>query len=226
MEILLKLLSTTIKSNKSFEFLTMRKSIFCCLLTLFVLNSQNTIAQVSISGATCVVSGGEVGYLYNATGSMSDQDVFSWKVTGGTVVGSENSATNGSVIASGSTIRIIWNKGVSNGTIKLTNSRLGDSELSVKIVDFPNSISLPNGLINVGTTITITGSGPSSSICTPLSSFWWEVADAISGPFESIDGATDKNLTVVVNQGKKFYRRVLSVNGNLLFSNIISIDPQ
>ncbi len=194
-------------------------------MTISILFCRNTFAQVSISGATCVVSGGEIGYLYNATGNLSEQDVFSWKVTGGTLV-SENLPSNLLGSATGSSIRIIWNKGVSSGTIKLSNTRLGDYELTVKIVDFTNSISFPNGIVSAGATITITGSGPSSTICSPLCNFWWEVADAINGPFDNIDGATDKNLVVVANQSKKFYRRILSVNGNVLYSNIISIDPQ
>lgn len=203
----------------------MKLKIFCCLLTISIFFCRNTFAQVSISGATCVVSGGEIGYLYNATGNLSEQDVFSWKVTGGTLV-SENLSSNVLGSTTGSSIRIIWNKGVSSGTIKLSNTRLGDYELSVKIVDFTNSISIPNGIVSAGATITITGSGPSSTICSPLYNFWWEVADTINGPFDNIDGATDKNLVVVANQSKKFYRRILSVNGNVVYSNIISIDPQ
>lgn len=204
----------------------MRINILLFFLINGILFSQGSSAQVSISGATCVVSGGEVGYLYTATGNQTDQDILTWKVTGGTVVGTGTSTASGSVIATGSSLRIIWNKGISAGKIKLTNARLGESELSVKVIGFTNSISIPNTVIRIGSTVNITGTGPSSSACTALSNYWWEVASSAIGPFENIEGATDKNLTVVASQGKKYYRRILSVNGDVLYSNIISIDPQ
>lgn len=204
----------------------MRLNILIIIMANGLFFGQGADAQVSISGATCVVSGGEVGYLYTATGNQAGQDILTWKIMGGMVAGTESSTASGSVIATGSVVRIIWNKGIAEGKIKLNNTRLGDSELTIKVVGFNNSISIPNIVIRVGATISITGTGPSSTACMPLSNYWWEIADSAIGPFESIEGATEKNLTIVANQGKKYYRRVLSVNGDVIYSNIISIDPQ
>lgn len=201
-----------------------RRFILSTLLYLSIQSATN--AQVTISGSTCVVSGGELGYLYTATGNQQSSDNLSWKVTGGVIAGSTNSSLDGTLSATGGQVRIIWNKGISSGKIKLTNGRLGQTEITVTVIGYPNTISLAPGVIRIGSTVTISGSAPSSSGCAPLSNCWWEVAGSNVGPFTEVENATNRNLVITASAGKKYYRRVLSVNGDLLFSNIISIDPQ
>lgn len=202
----------------------MKRLILSLVGFLFFYGDSN--AQVTISGSTCVVSGGELGYLYTATGNQQSTDNLSWKVTGGIIAGSTSSAFDGTVSATGGQVRIIWNKGVSTGKIRLINGRLGQTEIAVTVIGYPNTISVGSGVVKVGNTITIAGSAPGSNTCIPLSNCWWEVAYSNAGPFTEIENAISRNLTIVATAGKKYYRRVLSVNGDLLFSNIISIDPQ
>lgn len=183
-------------------------------------------AQVTISGSTCVVSGGEVGYLYTATGNQQSGDNLTWKITGGVIAGTANGSFTTTVSATGAQVRVIWNKGITRGKIKVTNNRLGEFETTVTIITHPNTIAVNPGTIRVGSTVIITGSTPSSNSCTALSNYWWESADNNAGPFNEINNATSSNLTMTASAGKKFYRRVLSVNGDVLYSNIISVDPQ
>lgn len=199
---------------------------FVFIAVLFIVPLHELCAQVTISGTTCVVSGGELGYLYTATGNQQSNDQLTWKVTGGVIAGTTNTSFNATVGATGAQVRVIWNKGVSNGKLMLTNGRLGVTETTVTIISFPNTISLNATALRIGNTVTIGGSGAGSTACSPLSSYWWEWAPASAGPFAEIENATDKNLVITISAGKKYYRRVLAVNGDQLYSNIISIDPQ
>jgi hypothetical protein len=203
----------------------MKKKSFVIILIVLAVHYA-VLGQVSISGLTCVVSGGEVGYLYTATGNQQANDQLTWKITGGVIQGTVNTSFTSTLSASGAEVRVIWNKGVTTGKIKLTNGRLGVSETTVTIIDYPNTISVANAQITPGSTVTINGAGMASNVCIPLSNCWWEVASANSGPFNEIDNATSKNLSLTATLGKKYYRRVVSINGNVLYSNIISIDPQ
>lgn len=197
------------------------------LSTLLFLSIECAIyAQVTISGSTCVVSGGELGYLYTATGNLQPSDNLSWNVTGGVVAGSTVSTFDGTVSGTGGQVRIIWNKGIATGKLRLTNGRLGQTEITVIVIGYPNIISLPADAISIGSTVTLSGSAPSSNGCTPLSNCWWEVAESSLGPFREVENATSRNLTITAMAGKRYYRRVLSVNGDVIYSNIILIDPQ
>jgi hypothetical protein len=201
-------------------------------LSLFFLSaffcglSNTSHAQIATSGSVCAVSGSEIGYLYTATGDFQNADNLSWKITGGVIAGTNSNSFEGSVSATGAQVRIVWNRGINNGKIKVSSRRLGSSELTVNIISFPNSISVSNGVIRTGATVTILGSEPSFTVCKPLCNYWWESAAQNSGPFEEISGATGRSLSFNAVAGKRYYRRALSVNGDVLYSNIISIDPQ
>lgn len=194
-------------------------AFFCGLI-----NSSH--AQIGISGSGCAVSSSEIGYLYTATGNLQNADNLSWKITGGFIAGTNSNSFDGTVSGTGAQVRITWNRGINSGKIKVTSRYLGSSEITVNVISFPNSISVSNGVIRLGATVTIQGSEPSLNACRPLSNYWWESASQSNGPFEEIAGATSRNLSVTVAAGKRYYRRVLSVNGDVMYSNIISIDPQ
>ncbi|HVZ56090.1 MAG TPA: hypothetical protein VG870_05480, partial [Chitinophagaceae bacterium] len=177
----------------------------------------------SISGSTCVVAGGTLGYVYTLSGSYQSTDNLTWTVTGGTITPSGGTSKSGTVAQIGIQLKVIWDVGTStSGTIQCYDSRLGTKSLSVTKITIATTATPSSQSVGYGTSATITGGGPNSSACSPAYSFRWESGPTSSGPFNSL-GVTSQNLTVSPVQQSAYYRRGTSFNGETVYTPVVSI---
>jgi len=209
----------TFKNSKMTRYVLLVVTLFSCYVGI----GQ---PKVTISGTTCVASGGTTGYQYQLSGTIQNDDLLTWKITGGVFSNNGTPSLSGTISNIGTSVRVIWNKGITTGKLKVTNNRLGSFEQDITISKFDNVISINSGIIRIGSNVTINGTSSSSLSCVPLNTIWWESATVSNGPFNTIDNAIDKNLTISSISQKRYYRRVLSINGDVYYSNIILLDPQ
>jgi len=183
-------------------------------------------AQVSISGNSCATGGGTVGYLYTVSGLLDGADMVSWKVTGGTILGSSISTAKGSMEATSGQVRVVWNGNVSGGKVKVSCTRLGEAEIAVQVIQVTNSINLPSGVVKAGSNVPITGNILTASSCNLGNSYWWESSTSAEGPFVELGQGQDRSVAVAATNSKVFYRRALFVNGDIIYSNVIALVGQ
>ncbi|MFT3704798.1 MAG: DUF6443 domain-containing protein [Agriterribacter sp.] len=158
--------------------------ILCRLILgyLFTTGFLSTEAQ-SVSGPTCVVGGGNYEYtVAGFTGQLC--------VTGGVIVHFTNCMTNATP-----TIRVIWNTGITSGSIALTGYPSATLNVSVAPALQGGSPSNPTQNINYNTTpATISCSVATFGSCTPTYVYQWQLStDAVS--YTNISGATSQNLS-------------------------------
>ncbi|HVZ56091.1 MAG TPA: hypothetical protein VG870_05485 [Chitinophagaceae bacterium] len=192
---------------------------------LVVAPSIGAYSQISVVGADCALGGGTTGYLYSATGNIDSGEVLTWKVSGGIVAGSPSlSAT--SINAAGTQIRVVWSRQVSKGSVSVTSQHLGTYTLNVTVGSLNNTLpsltSQPSkgGMVTLGTGTLVSAS------CQVLFDCWWEVGPTQNGPFEPLDGQKGTSLYLANCTQTQYYRRVISYNSDVMYSNPILVDPQ
>jgi hypothetical protein len=193
------------------------------MVAINVFLPSRSMAQITINGMTCVTAGGSNGNVYTISGNTNGADKITWTVTGGVIVGNNTGTASGSIDAIGNQIRVVWNNSLTTGKINISCDRLGKSSLSVNIISINNTISTGKLNYPLGASFTITGAGPLSKGCVPMFNYWWEKSDAATGPFNAIDNESGQHLQVAQLSGKTFYRRVLSINGDIIYSNVLAV---
>lgn len=204
----------------------MRKLKFVCFTFLILLTGTLAHGQVSISGNSCATGGGTVGYLYTVSGLLEGADLVTWKITGGTILGTSMSTSKGTMDATGGQVRVVWNGSVSAGKVKVSCTRLGEAEIAVQIIQVTNTINLPSSVVNAGSKVSITGNILPASSCNLGNSYWWESSNSADGPFVDLGQGQDRSVAVAATSSKMFYRRVLAVNGDIIYSNVIALVGQ
>ena len=189
------------------------------VLVFFGLTCQ---AQLSMSGSNCVVNGGTTGYQYTISGAWQPQYTISWTISGGVVAGTSNTTKSGTIASIGPSLRVVWNANATGAYVQVTVQVLGSNTKTVTVVTIPNTVSPSSQLVNYGSSATITGGSPGAG-CAPSYSFWWETSANSGGPFTTVSGATTQNLTVNPVTQTAYYRRVLSFNGDNIYSPVASI---
>src|SRR6185437_7517643 len=186
-----------------------------------VIFSSAVRAQVSISGTSCVVAGGTTGYQYTISGAWQVTDNVTWTISGGVIAGTNNTSKSGTSSSIGPSINVVWNPGASGANIQLSESRLGNASLGVTGITVTNTLTPSSQNVNYGSSVTITGGGPSAG-CSPTYNFWWESSSSSSGPFTTT-GGSGQSLTVNPCTQSLYYRRALSINGDAIYTNIVSV---
>jgi hypothetical protein len=197
------------------------------LLILFIISSFSvqSIAQnqiISITGPSCVLAGGSNGVNYSISGTEQGNDNITWQVSGGVIVGKGIAMASGAFSALGRDIRVIWNQVSKSGTVKVTSKSSGVAMLQVSVITILNKIDSTVHAVSKNSSLNINGDGP-DIICNTSYTYWWEFSDSLMGPFVQIDGSNSRNLIRDSLKTSGFYRRVLSVNGDNIYSNVIYV---
>lgn len=128
----------------------------CLVITMGLICTMHfAYSQVTIDGPTCVSAG--VQYEYIISGSNWGSNTYmSWCLTGGIIAGTTNSCKSGTPVVY---VYVIWNSGISSGTVSL-NTSIGDApNLQVNIVP-----ALQSGTISSSTQSINYNTIPSASI--------------------------------------------------------------
>lgn len=196
------------------------------LLPVFLLAGLCVTAQLSMSGSNCVVNGGTTGYQYTISGAWQPQYTISWTINGGVIAGTSNTTKSGTIASIGPSIRVVWNANPASASVQVTVQVLGSNTKTVTVITIPNTVSPSSQVVPYNSSATVTGGAPSAG-CAPSYSFWWETSSSVSGPFTTVSGATSQNLTVNPFLQTAYYRRVLSFNGDNVYTPValVSIAP-
>ncbi len=196
------------------------------LVPVLLLSVLFSNAQLSMSGSNCAVNGGTTGYQYTISGSYQASYTISWTVTGGVIAGTSNTSKSGTIASIGPSIRVVWNANPASASVQVTVQVLGSNTKTVTVITVPNTVSPSSQVVAYNSSATVTGGAPSAG-CTPSYSFWWETSSSATGPFTTVSGATSQNLTVNPFLQTAYYRRVLSFNGDNVYSPValVSIAP-
>lgn len=176
----------------------------CCFIFL------PALAQVSISGTTCVSTG--VQYRYTISGSWNSSTYMSWCVSGGVISGYSGCAS-GTPLPS---IYITWNSGISSGTIDLSTSS-GNASLTVSVAPSLNPGSITSNAsqtIAYGATPAAIGcSAASGGYCSPSYAYQWlQSTDDVN--WSSVSGGTSQDLSFTggLTQTTYYERQVTELN--------------
>lgn len=185
------------------------------ILTIIILLCSltgNGIAQMQLSGPTCVKTG--TTYQYNIYGKWQSGDNAKLCITGGEFVNGSTNCEFDSVI---SFIRVKWYDDFQDGSLVLS-SNSGNASIAVNI-----STALTPGTITSGhkqdlpyETIpqTIVCSNPQGGSCNPSYALQWEKS-ADGNNWVSIENATQKNLDFNFPLTKTaYFRRKLNENNS------------
>jgi RHS repeat-associated protein len=196
------------------------------LLILFLLLSNASAkSQVTISGPTCVVAGGTTGYQYTLSGTYTSTSPVQWCVTGGVIAGTSNTCKSGTIASIGLFIRVVWNPGITSGSVQLTVTGSGSATRNITNITIANTATPVSQVRNFNQSFTITGGGASSTACVPTYTYQWEWATASGGPFTAISGATSQSYTSTANfTSTRFYRRKLTFNGDIQYTPVASVN--
>jgi len=193
-----------------------------CFSACFCNGTTAQNKMLSINGPLCVLAGGSNGVYYSISGNLQDNDNISWEISGGDIVGKGSNINSGTVSVIGKDVRVIWNRASKAGTIKVTSRVYGVTTLQINIVTIFNRIDSVAHAVPRFSSIRINGDGPDIS-CNTAYTYWWEVSDSADGPFIQVERSNTKNLIKDSIKNNGFYRRVLSVNGDNIYSNVIYI---
>ncbi|HMH35086.1 MAG TPA: hypothetical protein VK543_18750 [Puia sp.] len=205
----------------------MKKKVFFPHLIakwLFLMSPFVGYSQMAVNGPDCAIAAGVSGVSYSVSGDIQTTDQMTWKITGGVLVSGGSATISGIVSSIGRQVRIIWSPKVASGQIDVVNSRLGSATFSVNIITMDTAIGSAVSLVNPNSPISFTGGMPSDTTCTSSYSYWWEVSDNLNGPFIRVVGEFSHNLTISSLIKKSFYRRVINVNGDNFYSNVMMVD--
>lgn len=191
------------------------------LLAVMISATVLANAQLSITGANCVMAGGTTGYQYTISGAWQPQYTLTWTITGGVIAGSGNTSRSGTIASIGPLVRIVWNQNASSASVQATVTNLGSNTKTVTVITVANTVSPSSQTVAYNSSATITGGSPNGTSCTP--SYWWESAANSGGPFTLVSGATGQNLTINPVTQTAYYRRVLSFNGDNVYSPVASV---
>ncbi|HLZ86163.1 MAG TPA: DUF6443 domain-containing protein, partial [Puia sp.] len=191
-------------------------------LVLALFFSVTGSAQVSISGTNCVVAGGTIGYQYTISGAWQQTDNVTWTIVGGVIAGTNNTSKSGTVSTIGPSISVTWNPGATGAQVQLYESRLGSNTMNVTVTTFTNTLTPASQAVSYGSTVTISGGGAGTG-CSPSYGYSWESASASTGPFSPINGAAGQDLTINSFTQPAYYRRALSFNADVVYSNTVSV---
>jgi hypothetical protein len=181
-------------------------------------------SQVTISGPACVAAGVQYEYIISG-GNWDNSTYMSWCLTGGVIAGTTNSCKSGTPVVY---VYVIWNSGITSGTVSLSTS-IGDApNLQVNIVPAlqGGTISSSTQSINYNTVpSTIDCSVASGGSCSPTYSYQWQF---------SVDGTNYSNITNATSQNLAFssaltqttyYRRMVTEtsSGTVGYSNVATV---
>lgn len=180
-------------------------------------------AQIGVNGSACAIAGGGRGVMYTVSGQVQPTDQLTWQITGGVIAGTGVATLSGAVSKIGSQVRVVWTTNAKTGSIRVTDDRLGTNSLAVTVVSISTGITPASQAIQPDSTLSITGGGPDMS-CPAVYAYWWEAADSAGGPFVPVSGYTGQHLSVDSVRKKAYYRRVICLNGENSYSNVVFID--
>ena len=187
------------------------------------MTAQFASAQIAVNGSACAVAGGGNGVMYSVSGQVQPTDQLTWQITGGVIAGAGGSTLSGLVSKIGSQVRVVWTTNTKTGSIRVTDDRLGTNTLAVTVVSISTGITAFSQTIKPDSALSITGGGPDIS-CPAVYAYWWEVSDSVAGPFVQVSGYTGQHLSIPSVGKKAYYRRVICLNGENSYSNIVFID--
>jgi len=178
------------------------------------------IAQMSISGPTCVLAGTQ--YTYTIAGNWTSSTNMVWSLTGS---GTFSGSTSGTPLPQ---VHVTWNSGTT-GTLKVTTTNPSSSPsitITIAAVLAAGTISNPSQNINTNTIPTALSCSPATGgYCTPSYTYQWQQStDNVT--YTNITGATSLNLTFTVGLTQTMYyrRMVTETNSNTVgYSNVATI---
>lgn len=192
----------------------MRKRLFICSCCFFLILKTN--CQISIVGATCVLTGQE--YQYNIQGNLSEGAQLC--INGGKIVGSSSTCITN--LSSGY-VRVVWTG--SKGSITLTSSGANFSQ-QINV-----TTPLQGGTITSSTKKQFIGyekspsniscTAPTGGACTASYVFQWQQSlDNLN--WQNITGAMSQNLASIssLTQTTFFRRKTIDNNsGSIVYSD-------
>lgn len=191
--------------------------------SLSIFLTSIAFGQVSIKGATCVVTG--LVYQYDITGEWKQNDKISICIEGGILTESNTTCIDKQSV---SFIRVKWGENKTSGKITV-NSQEGTADISVNI-----ALSFNAGSIETPERQTVTATKIPTSLsctearggnCSPSFSYQWEQSfDRLH--WVTLSGATARNLsfTVPLAQTTFFRRRVLESKSHTIgYTNQVAV---
>jgi hypothetical protein len=198
--------------------------------TLLFSGFTKTIAQVTITGPSCVIAG--TVYQYSISAKWDSTSTMHICVNGG-IIADSSLGDNNTCTPSGAPVArmlVIWNDSASNnGSLSLTSS-LGNASFAVHFTDplLPGSIDSVTGNQQIGydsIPATIICSIDTGGSCSPSYSYQWQQSlDQVN--WVNVDGANSMNLTIQAPLVQTmFYRRkVIDINSSTVgYSNVASV---
>lgn len=196
------------------------KFIYCAFFLFLV--QLTVFSQFSITGPECVVTGTE--YQYNVNGNLSEASTIQWCITGGIIIGSDNSCFAGN----SKFIRVKWQNS-NSGSIKIYTGQ-NNAAINVTVTTFfkaggINTASLIQDLKKNVVPASILCSEPVGGSCSPTYEFqWYESENGMS--WKAITGANAPQL-IFSSKPKTtmYYRRRVreSVSNSEGVSNVAMI---
>lgn len=186
------------------------------LAVLLFLFSQVTVAQITISGTTCVTAGST--YTYTLLDNCSSTQNLYWCANGGTIVGYGSCrGANGLC-----TVSIQWStgNGKSINVHNYTNGASGTLNITVATALVSGTVDNTSQTINYNATpATITCSAASGGGCSSYYSYQWQQSPD-NATWSDISGATSQNLSFSSGLTQNtWYRRTVYNSGSTAYSN-------
>jgi hypothetical protein len=199
-------------------------SKYLCLPCLTMLSTLSAVAQVTISGPTCVVAG--TVYQYTISGNWGSLSTMQVCLNSGAIA---DSTTGSSCTVTGAplaTVLVIWNDTASNtGTISLTSS-IGNATLSINFAE----PLIPGSIDSVSQTQFVAADSIPTAIncsldtggsCNPAYHYQWQQSLDM-GSWTDVAGANEQNISFssAIAQTTFFRRKVTeTVSGTIGYSN-------
>ena len=193
-----------------------RKIILLLLATAFL---HPVLAQMSITGPTCVVAGTQ--YTYTIAGNWTNSTSMTWSVTGGAISGS----SSGTPLPQ---VHVTWSTG-GTPTIKVTTTNPSSNpSMNITVtaalaggVSSPSSQNINYNSLPAGLSCTAATGG----YCTPSYTYQWQQSSN-NVSFTSISGATSLSLSFTSPLTQTTYYRCMVTetnSGSIAYSNTSTI---